>query len=186
MNMNKLLAALIAAAFASVVGVTGLLLASMGIYGTVSYIVVLRTREVGIRMAVGAAQRQVILMVLKQAAVMAAIDGRRASMPSLDDLSSALSAARSLKVGDVPLAGGLHGKRPAHRDTTSRGRAMTTSVRMSRLTLAIVCESRLSRGHLAAEAEARRWRSRCSAECRPSSAGSGRPRHPVVGDRRSM
>ena len=36
------------------VGMFGLLLASMGIFGTVSYMVVLRTREVGIRIALGA------------------------------------------------------------------------------------------------------------------------------------
>jgi putative ABC transport system permease protein len=64
-----------AAAFASVVGVTGLLLASMGIYGTVSYIVVLRTREVGIRMAIGAQKRDILGLILREStrAVMAGL-----------------------------------------------------------------------------------------------------------------
>jgi len=55
-----------AAAFATVVGAFGLLLASMGIYGTVSYIVVLRTREVGIRMALGASKRSVLAVILRE------------------------------------------------------------------------------------------------------------------------
>ena len=44
----------------------GLLLASMGIYGTVSYIVVLRTREVGIRMALGAKKSDVLILMLRE------------------------------------------------------------------------------------------------------------------------
>lgn len=55
-----------AAAFASIVGIFGLLLASMGIYGTVSYMVVLRTREVGIRMALGASRGSVLRLILRQ------------------------------------------------------------------------------------------------------------------------
>jgi ABC-type antimicrobial peptide transport system permease subunit len=46
----------------------GLLLASMGIFGTVSYIVVLRTREVGIRMAVGAQKRHILALMLRESA----------------------------------------------------------------------------------------------------------------------
>jgi ABC-type antimicrobial peptide transport system permease subunit len=43
-------------------------LASIGIYGTVSYIVVLRTREVGIRMALGAKKRDIFSLILGESA----------------------------------------------------------------------------------------------------------------------
>jgi ABC-type antimicrobial peptide transport system permease subunit len=38
----------------------------MGIYGTVSYMVVLRTREVGIRMALGARKSDVLVLMLRE------------------------------------------------------------------------------------------------------------------------
>ena len=55
-----------AAIFTTIIGLLGLFLASMGIYGTVSYVVLLRTREVGIRMALGAKKGDVAWLMLRE------------------------------------------------------------------------------------------------------------------------
>ena len=52
----------------SVVGALGLFLASLGVYGMVGYSVVERTREIGIRIALGAQQQQVLRLMLRESA----------------------------------------------------------------------------------------------------------------------
>jgi putative ABC transport system permease protein len=63
------LSAMLLAAF----GTTAVLLAAFGIYGVISFSVTRRTREIGLRIALGAASSNVTRMVVRQAVVLALI-----------------------------------------------------------------------------------------------------------------
>ncbi len=69
----SLFPARIAAVFLGAFGLIALILAAIGIYGVTSYSVVQRMREIGIRMALGANQRDVVVMIIRQGMKLTAI-----------------------------------------------------------------------------------------------------------------
>ena len=74
-TMIGLLPQRIAAWVAGSVGSIGIFLAALGLYGLTAFLVAQRTREIAIRMAMGATQGQVQTMVLRQAARLGVIGG---------------------------------------------------------------------------------------------------------------
>ncbi|HUE42989.1 MAG TPA: ABC transporter permease, partial [Candidatus Sulfotelmatobacter sp.] len=72
-GINGLLLFKAGAGIAGALGLLGLLLAVIGVYGVMSYSVRRRTSEIGIRMALGARQSQVLMMICKQGALLVGI-----------------------------------------------------------------------------------------------------------------
>ena len=60
------------ASIVAILGFMGLVLTVVGLYGLVAYSVSRRTREIGIRMAIGADRQSVSRMVLKQGLILGA------------------------------------------------------------------------------------------------------------------
>jgi ABC-type antimicrobial peptide transport system permease subunit len=65
----------IGTAFASVFGLLALVLATVGVYGVVSYSVAQRTREIGVRVALGAGLTSILGLVVRQGLMLAWVGG---------------------------------------------------------------------------------------------------------------
>jgi predicted permease len=70
---NSLSSERLIASLSTVFGFLATLLATIGLYGVMAYAVARRTREIGIRMALGAAQSKVVWMVMKEVLLLVGI-----------------------------------------------------------------------------------------------------------------
>lgn len=73
----------VATAVAGSVGLVGLLLAAIGLYGVTAHAVTRRTREIGIRLSLGAARADVVGLILRQGMTLVTIGAAIGSVLSL-------------------------------------------------------------------------------------------------------
>jgi predicted permease len=95
------------AMLSAVFGVLATLLAALGLYGVLAFLVARRTREIGLRMALGAGRGSVVWMVMREALLLLAI-GLAVSVPSAYVLSrylgSQLFGVKPTDIGTAVLA----------------------------------------------------------------------------------
>jgi putative ABC transport system permease protein len=93
------------AQLAGAMGLLGLALAAVGVYGVVSFAASQRTREIGIRMALGADARDVLGMILRQGVRLVAV-GVLAGLAAAFALARVMSAVVTFVSSTDPVAFG--------------------------------------------------------------------------------
>ncbi|PYR18231.1 MAG: hypothetical protein DMF98_25915, partial [Acidobacteria bacterium] len=117
----------LAAEFVAFFGVLALTLASVGLYGTIAQIVIRRTAEIGVRMALGAGRRDVLWMIMRQTLALLAV-GLVVGVPSsfaaarliahqLFEVTPADPASFAVAVSILSVVAVLAGLVPARRAT---------------------------------------------------------------------
>ncbi|HMI51846.1 MAG TPA: ABC transporter permease [Candidatus Saccharimonadales bacterium] len=107
---KPLLPARIAAMLVGAFGLLGLALATVGVYGVVSYSVSQQTQEIGIRTALGAQRRNILGLVLKQGMTMSLLGtalGAAIASVVLRALHSILYGVRSTDIATLASVSGL-------------------------------------------------------------------------------
>jgi predicted permease len=95
------------AALSALFGTLALLIATIGLYGVMSYLVVRRTKEIGVRIALGARGRDILAMVLREAGHVLAAGLAIGSLLALAGAQAAQSlvfGVRPYDIGPVALA----------------------------------------------------------------------------------
>jgi putative ABC transport system permease protein len=82
-------------------GVLAALIAAIGLYGVMSYLVVRRTNEIGIRIALGADRRNILALIMRQAGALLAIGLAAGTLLALGVAGAAQSILFGLKAYDA-------------------------------------------------------------------------------------
>jgi ABC-type antimicrobial peptide transport system permease subunit len=88
-------------------GLLAIILAVIGIYGMVAYAVSRRTREIGIRMALGADKQKILRLVMRQGMILV-VYGLSAGLP----LALALTQVLTSSIFEIPILIGVNATDP--------------------------------------------------------------------------